>query len=294
MDFALITLINALSYGLILFLVTSGLTLVYGLMGVMNFAHAGFYMLGAYLAYSVSQTLGFVTALLVVPLLVGALGWAFERFVLSAVTASGHKAEMLVTFGLSLVLVEVVQWVWGTGPVPYAIPPLLDATLFSFGVHPVGAYRVFSMAVALAVVVGMMWGLTRHSLGLRLKAAATNPEALAILGHDVERLFTWVFATGCALAGLAGVLMGNAFSTEPGMALHMGALGFAIVVMGGLGSLTGALVASLLVGLVQTVAASWSPTAPYAALVPYLMLLVAMIAKPQALQGMRDGAGGRP
>lgn len=294
MDFAFITLINALSYALILFLVTSGLTLVYGLMGVMNFAHAGFYMLGAYLAYSVSQKAGFALALLVVPLMLGLLGGLFERSVLRAVYPAGHKAEMLVTFGLSLVLVEMVQWVWGTGPVPYAIPPALDTALLTIGVHQVGAYRIFSMAMALAVLLGLWVALRYTTLGLRLKAAASYPSALAGLGHNVQRLFTWVFATGCALAGLAGVLMGNAYSTDPGMALHMGAISFAVVVMGGLGSLTGALLASGAVGVVQTVAASWAPTAPYAALAPYLMLLLVMWVRPQGLQGAPLGPGMRP
>lgn len=289
MDFALITLVNALSYGLVVFLISSGLTLVYGLMGVMNFSHSGFYMAGAYLAFSVSQWLGFFAALLLVPVLVGILGWLFERTLLQSVYKAGHKAEMLVTFGFSLVMVEVVQLIWGSGPVPYRIPPMLDTALFVFGVHQISAYRVVSMGITLAVLLALLLVLSRTSLGLMLKAAATHPVALAALGHNVPLLFRWVFAVGCALAGLAGVLMGNVYVTEPGMALHMGATSFAVVVMGGLGSLLGAFYASLAVGLLQTIAASWEPTSAYAALIPYGLLMAVMLLRPRGILGI-DGA----
>ena len=283
MDFALITLFNALSYGLLLFMLSAGLTLVYGLMRVLNFAHASFYMLGAYLAYSLNAWAGFGVALVVAPILVGLLGLAFERAVMRPAYGLGHTAEMLVTFGFSYLVFEGVQLVWGRSPLDTTLPSSLDFALFTFGTYQVGAYRAFSMGVALLVLAAMRLLLVNTSWGVLIKAAVNQPRMLQALGHNVPALQRSVFAMGSGLAGLAGVLAGNAYVTEPGMSLHMGAMAFVVVVAGGLGSVQGAFWAAMALGLLQTVAVSWALTAPLAPLLPFgALALVLLIRKPLA------------
>lgn len=304
MDFLLVTLLNGLSYGLLLFLLSSGLTLIFSMMGVLSFAHAAFYMLGAYLGYSVSLWLGFWAALLLAPLATGLLGAAFERWVLRRVHALGHVPELLATFGLSLLVHEAVQLAWGTGPVNYRVPALLDGPLLVISGLQFPLYRGFIMAVAVAVL-GLVWLLLRHSrLGLLVQAALTHPQTVQALGHDVPGIFMIVFGVGSGLAGLAGVLGGNAFVTEPGMAASMGSLLFVLIVLGGLGSLPGALLASLLVGLLQTWAVGLDQTlesllglsrqaggalrvSQLAPLLPFALLVAVLAWRPRGLLGQR-------
>jgi branched-chain amino acid transport system permease protein len=310
MEFLAVSLLNGISYGLLLFMLSSGLTLIFSMMGVLNFAHASFYMLGAYLAYSVTSWLGFWPALLLAPLGVGVLGALFERYGLRRVRRFGHVPELLMTFGLSYIMVELVQLVWGRSSVDYRVPPALDGPLLTLFGAQFPAYRAFMMAVALLMLAGL-WLLLRTRVGLVIRAALTHPSMAEALGHNVPRIFTLVFGAGCALAGLAGVIGGNAFVTEPGMATAMGGLVFVVVVVGGMGSLAGAFVASLLIGVVQTfaVAADASlmsalqalgllvtPQTPaYAVLklkisqtapvLPYLLMVLTLIWRPNGLMG---------
>ncbi len=286
-----LSLLNGISYGLLLFLLSSGLTLIWGLMGVLNFAHAAFYMLGAYLAYSVSGWLGFWPALLLAPLGVGLLGAAFERVGLRRVRRFGHMSELLVTFGLSYILIELVEMVWGRSSVDYRVPPALDGPLFTLFDTQFPLYRAFMMAVTLAVL-GALALLVRTRTGLVVRAALTHPDMAQALGHNVPRVFTWVFGAGCALAGLAGVLGGNAFVTEPGMAQALGGVVFVVVVVGGLGSLKGAFAASLLIGLLQTFAVALDvPLLPslkisqLAPVLPYAVMVLTLIVRPNGLMG---------
>jgi branched-chain amino acid transport system permease protein len=307
MEFFTLSLLNGLAYGLMLFMLSAGLTLVFSMMGVLNLAHASFYMLGAYVAFSLTQWLGFWAALVLAPVLVGLLGAGFEKFVLRRIHAHGHIAEMLVTFGLNTVLVELVQLVWGRGPVDYRIPAGLEGPLFSLWGTPFPAYRGFIVLVALAMLGGLWLVLARTRIGLVVQAALTHPDAVQALGHNVPRVFMGVFAGGAALAGLAGVVGGNAFVTEPGMAATVGSVVFVVVVVGGMGSLKGAFLASLLVGMLQTLAVgidapvlgwlvapgAWGDAlwrikvSQVAPLLPYLLLVVALLARPQGLWGRR-------
>ena len=315
MEFTLITLLNGLSYGLLLFMLSSGLTLIFSMMGVLNFAHASFYMLGAYIAYTISVQLGFWPALIVAPLVVGVIGALVERYGLRSVHKYGHIPELLFTFGLSYVLVEVVQVVWGRASVPYAILPELDRPLFTLYTTTFPIYRAFMMLVAMLMLLAIYLVLTRTRIGLVIQAALTHPEAVEALGHNVPRVFMLVFGTGSALAGLAGVIGGNAFVTEPGMAATVGSIIFVVVVVGGLGSLAGAFIASLLIGVLQTYAVSldyslislltwWgaqiTPAAPgyavwkltiaqVAPMLPYLLLVLILIFRPKGLMGTRTG-----
>jgi len=314
---ALSQTLYGLSYGLLLFMLASGLTLIFSMMGVLNFAHASFYMLGAYLGYQVSTWLGFWPALVIAPALLFGLGAALERWGLRRVHRWGHVPELLFTFGVSFIIVELVQVIWGRAAVPYRVPAGLDgpvAWLQALGVT-FPRYRLFMMAVAVAILGALWLGLTRTRVGLVIQAALTHPLQVEALGHNVPRVFMLVFGTGSALAGLAGVIGGNAFVTEPAMAGTVGAIVFVVIVVGGLGSLAGAFVASLLIGLLESFgkASDFSagrllaglgmavgpdhPLQPLltlsvsqvAPVLPYLLLVLVLIVRPKGLLGTREG-----
>jgi len=287
--------LNSISYGLLLFMLASGLTLVFSLMGVLNFAHASFYMLGAYFAYQVSRWIGFWPALVIAPLLVGLLGMLVERFALRRAHRYGHVAELLFTFGLAYLIEEATHLIWGRTAVEYRVPPDLDGPLFSIMGTQYPMYRGFMMLVALAMLVSVWLVLKKTRIGLVIQAALTHPETVEALGHDVPRVFMLVFGGGVALAGLAGVIGGNAFVTDPGMAAALGPIVFVIVVVGGMGSLGGAFVASLLIGFIQTFAVSldWGlfgyKISQVAPVLPYLVMVVMLIVRPRGLMGTREG-----
>jgi branched-chain amino acid transport system permease protein len=314
MEVFLVSLLNGLVYGMLLFMLASGLTLILSMMGVLNFAHASAYMLGAYFAYTISRTLGFWPALILAPALCGLLGAAIEMYGLRRVHRNGHLAELLFTFGLALIIEKVVQMTWGLLPVPYRVPAGLDFPLFTiYGTH-FPAYRGFMLLVSF-LMFGAIWlGLTRTRIGLVIQAALTHPDMVGALGHNVPRVFTIVFAAGTALAGLAGVIGGNYQVTEPAMAFSMGPIVFVVVVFGGLGSLTGCFIASLLMGLIQTFAVVLDysladllkefgitvttatpvhevltvPVPRIGALLPFLLLVLILVFKPRGLMGTRD------
>jgi branched-chain amino acid transport system permease protein len=315
MEFFTISLLNGVSYGLLLFMLSSGLTLIFSMMGVLNFAHASFYMLGAYFAYSTTQLVGYWPALFVAPLLVALMGAAFEKFCLRRVHKFGHVPELLITFGLSFLVVEMVQLVWGTSSVDYRVPAELSGPLFTIFGTQFPIYRGFMMLVALSMLLSIWLLLTRTRTGLIIQAALTHPEMAQALGHNVPRVFMLVFGGGAGLAGLAGVIGGNAFVTEPGMAATVGSVIFVVVVVGGMGSLSGAFVASLLIGIIQTFAvgvdsslmsaastlglnitpqtfgfALWKlKISQIAPILPYLFLVLILIFRPKGLLGTREG-----
>ena len=342
MDQILINLLNGLSAGLLLFMLSSGLTLIFSMMGVLNFAHASFYMIGAYVAYAITGWLGFGTALVLAPLVVGVLGAMFERTALRRVHKFGHVPELLITFGLSYVVLEVVQLIWGRTPLPVVPPSWLQGSAFTVvqsvrdglsivaGVAPpemcqvsgeaaaqcsrFPMTRAFVMLVSLLMLLALWLLLTRTRIGLVIQAALTHPEMVEALGHNVPRVFMLVFGSGCALAGLAGVIGGVTFVTEPAMAAVVGSIIFVVVVVGGMGSLAGAFVGSLVIGLLQTlpltVDASLAdllkrfgtqvgPETPgwpllhitlaqAAPILPYLLLVLILIFRPKGLLGTRD------
>ena len=314
MEFFVIQTLIGLSYGLLLFMLSSGLTLIFSMMGVLNFAHASFYMLGAYVAYQVMQWVGYWPALLLAPLVVGAIGAVIERYGLRRVHRFGHVPELLFTFGLTYIVYELVQLVWGRAAVPYQIPANLDGPLFTVFSTAFPIYRGFMMLVALVMMASMWLLLTRTRIGLVIQAALTHPDTVEALGHNVPRVFMLVFGGGAALAALAGVIGGNAFVTEPAMAGQVGSIIFVVTVVGGMGSLAGSFVASLLIGLLQTFAVSldWSvasglanfgitvPPTNYAypvlsltlsqvaPVLPYLLLVLVLIFRPRGLMGTRE------
>jgi branched-chain amino acid transport system permease protein len=314
MEVVLGSLLNGLVYGMLLFMLASGLTLIFSMMGVLNFAHASIYMLGAYFAYETSRYLGFWPALIVAPALCGLLGAAIEVWGLRRVHHNGHIAELLFTFGLVFIIGRSVQMGWGMLPMPYRVPALLDFPLFTLYGLQFPAYRAFMLLVS-AGMLGATWVLlTRTRIGLIIQAALTHPGMTSALGHNVPLVFTIVFSGGCLLAGLAGVIGGNYQSTEPGMADAMGPIVFVVVVFGGLGSLTGCFISAILMGLVTTFAVVIDisiadllrplgitiagddllgeimtvPLARIGALLPLLMMVLILLFRPRGLMGTRD------
>lgn len=315
MDTFIFVLVNGILYGMLLFMLSSGLTLIFSLMGVLNFAHASFFMLGAYFAYQVASIGSFWLGLILAPLAVGLIGAGVERYGLRIVHKHGHVAELLFTFGLAYLIEELVRLVWGRQPVPYRIPESLDFTLFTISGINYSAYRAFMFLIALLMFLAVLLLLKRTRVGLMVQAALSHPDMLWAMGHNVPRLFMLVFGGGVALAGLAGVIGGNYLVTEPGMAQQMGTILFVIVVFGGLGSLLGAFIASLIVGITQTLmvtidttlsdlVSAWGGSPPQvdgmfhevwaiapanlAPVFPYLLLVVLLIFRPRGLLGTRE------
>ncbi len=343
MDQILINVLNGISSGLLLFMLSSGLTLIFSMMGVLNFAHASFYMLGAYLAYLISGLVGYWPALVIAPLAVGLLGALFEQVCLRRVHRFGHVAELLVTFGLSYLVLELVQLIWGRSALSFPPPEALQGPAFTLVQSSVDGLRVvlgaapdemcraagdavvtcsrfpltrtFMMGVALLMLLSLWLLLTRTRIGLVIQAALTHPEMAEALGHDVPKVFMLVFGSGCALAGLAGVIGGITFVTEPSMAAIVGSIIFVVVVVGGMGSLAGAFVGSLVIGLLQTVPVTIDASlatlvnqmggqvgpgtpgwpllritmAQAAPILPYLLLVLILVFRPKGLLGTREG-----
>jgi branched-chain amino acid transport system permease protein len=314
MEVVLITLLNGLVYGMLLFMLASGLTLIFSMMGVLNFAHASIYMIGAYLAYTVSKFVGFFPALILAPILCGLVGAAIEVWGLRRVHHNGHIAELLFTFGLVFIIQRGVQMVWGMLPMAYRVPPALDFPLFTLYGGNFPAYRGFMLLVSAAMLLGTWVLLKKTRIGLIIQAALTHPQMVSALGHNVPRVFTIVFSGGCLLAGLAGVIGGNYQTTEPGMADAMGPIVFVVVVFGGLGSLSGCFIASIVMGMIQTIAVvvNYSlndllkplgltitgdnllaeiltvPVARIGALLPFAMMILILLFRPRGLLGTRD------
>ena len=308
------SLLNGVVYGLLLFMLSSGLTLIFSLMGVLNFAHASVFMLGAYLSWQISRWIGFWPALVVAPLLCGLIGAAIERYGLRGVHRQGHVAEILFTFGLAYVIGELVIMGWGRNPIENRVPAVIDFAAFRVFGTSYPFYKVLMTLISVGMFTFLYLAFKRTRVGLVIQAALTHPQMVGALGHDVPRLFVLVFAIGSALAGLAGVIGGFALLTEPNMAAALGPIVFVVVVVGGLGSIPGAFVASMLIGIVQTfaVAVDYSlmdflrtlgasvPASPFlrevvsvklaqaAPMIPYLLLVLVLIVRPRGLMGTRE------
>jgi len=314
LDVFIFATLNGLVTGLLLFMLASGLTLIFSMMGVLNFAHASFYMLGAYFAYSVSLQFGFWTGLILAPIIVGLLGAIVERYGLRRVHQHGHVAELVFTFGLAFLIEEAVQFFWGPDTKNYQSPDLLDFPLFTLFGQEFPAYRGFMIGISISIFIGLYYVLTKSRVGIIIQAAITHPHTVSNLGHNVPLIFMGVFGVGSGLAGLAGVIAGPVLTTFPGMAVVLGSIVFVIVVIGGLGSLAGAFIASIMIGLLQSYAIAsdvgmpdllnllgfefdrnhpltdlWTLTLPQIApSFPYLLLVLVLIFRPTGLLGKRE------
>ena len=314
LELVTVSLLNGVVYGLLLFMLSSGLTLIFGMMGVLNFAHASVFMLGAYLSFQLGRWVGFWPALVIAPLACALVGAAIERYGLRRVHPNGHVAEILFTFGLAYVIEEAVTMIWGRNAVANNVPAVVDFPLFTVFGSTFPAYKGLMMAISIAMFVFLYLTLKKTRIGLVIQAALTHPKMVSALGHDVPGVFVLVFAVGSGLAGLAGVIGGFMLLTQPTLAHAIGPIVFVVVVVGGLGSLSGALIASMLIGILQTFAVAVdyslldllralglavSRASPFhemlgvklataAPIVPYLLLVLMLIVRPRGLLGTRD------
>lgn len=288
MDFStfLIQCLNALQYGLLLFLVASGLTLIFGIMGVINLAHGSFYMVGAYMAYALAPLAaqwggGFWSVLALGLLLSVLLGYVLEWVFFSYLYEREHLQQVLMTYGLILVFEELRSILLGDDVHGVQPPALLSGSIALGEVMSYPVYRLFISAVCVAVALAMWAVMTRTRLGMRIRAGASNREMVRAMGVNIRLLYRIVFAVGVALAALAGMIAAPMSSVYPGMGGSVLIICFVVVVIGGIGSIKGALIAALLVGLVDTFGKVLVPS--IAGLSVYLLMAVMLLWKPQGL-----------
>ena len=289
MDFPtfLIQCLNALQYGLLLFLVASGLTLIFGIMGVINLAHGSFYMIGAYMAYAlapvVNQVIGgdFFATLLVGMVLAVILGYVLEWVFFSFLYEREHLQQVLMTYGLILVFEELRSLLLGDDVHGVDTPPLLSGSIALGDIMTYPVYRLFVSGVCLVLALGMYLVLTRTRLGMMIRAGSTNREMVQSLGIDIKFLYRVVFAAGLALAVLAGMVAAPVSSVYPGMGNTVLIVCFVVVVIGGIGSVRGALVAALLIGVVDTFGKVLLPQA--AGVLVYVLMALILLWRPDGL-----------
>ena len=278
----LIQCLNSVQYGLLLFLVASGLTLIFGIMGVINLAHGSFYMIGAYLAFSLSSLLGSLPlALLVGIVLAVAFGYVLEWVFFSYLYDREHLQQVLMTYGLILVFEELRSILVGDDVHGVAIPELLAGSIAIGNGMTYPVYRLFVSGVCLALALGMYFVFTRTRLGMMIRAGSTNREMVQSLGIDIKFLYRVVFAAGVAIAVLAGMVAAPVSSVYPGMGSTVLIICFVVVVIGGIGSIRGALFASLLIGFVDTFGKVMLPSA--AGVLVYVLMALILLWKPDGL-----------
>lgn len=273
--------LNTLQYSMLLFLLSVGLTVIFGLLHFVNLAHGAFYMIGAYIGVSAAAATGsYWAAFILAPLAVAAIGAALYFLLIDRLRGAGPMIQVLVTFGLIFVFIDLVRIGWGDIALGLEAPPALSGTAEIFGVlYP--AYRLFIIAVG-AVVMAVLWiVLKRTQIGAMIRAGVENGEMAAALGVNVGRLFFTVFCVGCALAGLAGVIAAPVFSATTGMGVSILIPALIVVVIGGLGSLEGAVAGSLIVGCIETAGAAFLPE--IAAVSSYVLLAAVLIFRPRGL-----------
>jgi branched-chain amino acid transport system permease protein len=275
--------LNALQMGMLLFLISSGLSLIFGLMHVVNLAHGALYMLGAYFALTVTRRLdSFMLALVMAPLLTAAVGALLERWLLRRTYGRGMHPQVLLTFGLVFCFDELVRMVWSPQILSIELPPALAGTVTLGGVI-VPMYRAFVAAVGVVVTAALILLFNRTRLGAQVRASVDDAEMAAALGIDVRRLFTLLFALGAGLAGLGGALAVPIFNAYPGMGSEILISALVVVVVGGMGSLTGALLASLLVAFAMVFGQVL--LAEFATAMIYIVLIMVLLFRPQGLMG---------
>lgn len=279
-----INLFNGLTYGALLIVMCSGLALIYGLRRVVNFAHGSLYMLGAYLGYSIAGHSNFWVALIVAPAIMAVLGVLLDRYGFRLLQDRDPLTVVLVTFGLLLVIEDFVQTVWGKSNLSVQAPAALNFSVDLFGTS-VPAYRIAVIFVGLSVAVGLSLWLRFSKVGLFVRASSTDPTTTAMQGVNTDALSAGVVGLGTALAGLAGIVAAPFLSLSPSMSSDVIIDSFVVVVVGGLGSLAGAFVAALVLGMVQSLGAVYLPDV--SAILPFVIMVVILIWKPAGFAGSR-------
>ncbi len=293
--------LNGLQYGVMLFLMAAGLTLVFGVMGLINLAHGSLYMVGAFACAAVAAATGSFWLGLAAALAAAALAGAIvERVVIRRLYARDHLDQVLATFALILIFSEGTRWLFGSFPLYLSVPAALQGAVRLPGGIDYPLYRLAIIGIGLAVAAGLFWLIGGTRLGTRIRAGEADREMIAALGVDIDRLYTIVFALGAALAGLAGALVGTIQSVQVGMGEPVLILAFVVIVIGGIGSIRGALAGALLVGLTDTLGKVFLPVAFAAVMDPadanavgsalasmliYVLMAAVLVLRPRGLYG---------
>ena len=286
MSFLAAQSLNALSQASILFFIASGLTLIFGIMRIVNFAHGALFMLGAYVGYSVALHTGsFWLALMVAPVAVALVGTAAERLLLARLYHRDAGAFLLVTFGIAVVLSEMVRGIWGPSPLSIALPEALSDVVL-IGDQPFPIYRVFLIGLGVLAAIGLWQFLERTRAGLLIRGVAQNAEMVHALGTNVGMVRTGVFGLGCGIAALGGVLAAPLVTAFLGMGATVIIDAFVIVIIGGMGSFLGSIIGSVLVGFVQVFGSYYFPNLALA--VMYLLMLGILVLRPGGLLGKEE------
>lgn len=291
--------LNGLQLGMTLFLMSAGLTLVFGVMGLINLAHGSLYMIGAFFcAYVTNLSDSFLLGLLAGFMGAAIAGIIIEVAVIRKLYNRGHLDQVLATFALILILSEATSWIFGASPLYLSIPSWLSGsvTLFGGGTYPI--YRLVIIAIGLLIAYGLYLLITKTRLGMQIRAGESDREMIAALGVDIRTIYTLIFALGAALAGLAGSLVSTLYSVEVGMGEPVLILALVVIVIGGIGSVKGALIASILVGVVDTMGRVFLPnilsifidnsnvatiSASLASVLVYILMAVILAIRPQGL-----------
>ena len=284
MDFStfLIQLLNSVQYGLLLFMLAAGLTLIFGIMGVVNLAHGSFYMLGAYLAYSLSGLFGSLTLAILAGVILALLfGLLLERLLFRHFYQRDHLDQVLLTFGLIYIFEELRSMLWGDNVHGVKIPELLSASIPLTDNLSYPVYRLFMSGVCIALALGLYWLISKTRLGMKIRAGAFNRDMAEALGINIKRIHALVFALGVGLAAVAGIIAAPVSSVYPNMGSQVLIMCFVVVVIGGIGSVRGALVSALLVGLVDTFGKVLLPQV--AGMLVYMLMAAVLLWKPEGL-----------
>jgi branched-chain amino acid transport system permease protein len=277
-------LVNGFVMGTLYVLMAIGLSLIFGMIGVINFCHGILFTLGAYATVALKDSLGFGPSLIVSPMLVGVLGMLIEAVFLRRLYRADPASGLLLTFGLAMVAEQLVRIIWGTSGLPYNIPHSLFGSL-ELGPFLYPKYRYFILLCAVAIIAGLWWFLEKTPYGMIIRAGSRDGEMVRMLGISLRPIFTFVFGLGSALAAIAGVLMAPLAGVQPAMGTDVGTAAFVVVTIGGLGSFWGAVIAGLLVGEVVSLSILvWPPIAQASM---YILMVVVLLARPRGLLGER-------
>ncbi|MDP2853301.1 MAG: branched-chain amino acid ABC transporter permease [Smithellaceae bacterium] len=278
--------IHGIAYGMVLFLIASGLTIIFGMMGILNLAHAAIFMLSGYFCYQIiAMTGSFWLGLVLAPIGTGIFGIFLERVFMRSIRASGHLGELILTLGLSMVILGLVKVFWGTQSLPMQVPEIIQGMVNLGGLeYPI--YRLFIIGMSLVVLVLMVLLLYKTRLGKIVRAAVSDRDMVNALGINIPVVFMLVFGVGCWLAGIAGVAIAPILTVFPGLADQVGMDAFIVVVTGGFGSLAGAFVVSIIFGLLSSYGIQF-----LSQLAPVLMVIfmaIVLAIRPNGLFGVKE------
>jgi branched-chain amino acid transport system permease protein len=278
----LIQVLNGIQYGLLLFLLASGLTLIFGIMGVINLAHGSFYMVGAYLAYWLARETGSLWLALPIGVAISiGIGIVLESALIRRLYQRDHLYQVLLTFGLILIFEELRSILFGNDVHGVAIPPVLDFSIPLTETLSYPVYRLFISAVCLALAAALYFIIQKTRIGMMIRAGNSNREMAQVLGVNIPLLYAFVFAFGFALAAFAGMIAAPVSSVFPGMGHHILIICFVVVVIGGIGSIKGAMVAALLIGVADTLGKVLLPE--FSGMAVYLLMAIVLIWRPRGL-----------